>query len=206
MYSDVTCVLLSGGKSTRMGENKALMKLGNKSVIERIVDIVKPLFDKIILVANTPEEYRFLRLPVYEDIYRYRGPLAGIHSGLKHSETEKIFVISCDIPLMSRKMIRYIVEFPTKKPVTICNAAGYIQPLAGVYSKKIYEDIDKYLNRFDKENSGSEESKNKVCRMHAFLDQLDIEMLNPESEPFYSDDLFFNMNRPEDYKSILKHF
>lgn len=204
MYSDITCVILSGGKSTRMGQNKALMKLGQKTVIESTVDIVLQSFEKIILITNTFEEYNFLGLKMYEDVYRYRGPLAGIHSGLKHSTTDKIFVLSCDTPLMSRDMINYIVNFPTGKPVTICNAAGYIQPLAGIYSKIIFGQIEDYLNKFEIENSHNEKEKNKVCRMHEFLNQLDIELINPENQPFYSHKLFFNMNRPEDYEEIIK--
>ncbi|MHB1686222.1 MAG: molybdenum cofactor guanylyltransferase [Ignavibacteriaceae bacterium] len=203
MYSNVTCIILAGGKSLRMGENKALMKLGNITVIERMIEIVKPLFKNIILISNTPFEYEFLKLPTYEDVFHFYGPLAGIHSGLLHSSSLKNFVISCDIPLMSRQMIQHIVDYPTNKPVTICQAAGYIQPLAGVYNKSILTAAEKYLRDNEIENSGKSENEKKKCRMHSFLDQIGIEMLHPESLEFYSDDLFFNMNNPEDYQKIL---
>ena len=70
MHTDVTGIILIGGKSIRMGENKALMKLGSKTVIERMVDIVQPLFSNIILISNTPEEYKFLQLPIFCDAYK----------------------------------------------------------------------------------------------------------------------------------------
>ena len=205
MYTDVTGIILAGGKSIRMGENKALMKLGSKTVIERMVDIVQPLFSNIILISNTPEEYKFLQLPIFSDVYKYRGPLAGIHSALKNSQTEKNFILSCDIPLMSHAMINYIIQYKTNKPVTICKATGYTQPLAGLYNKSILSKAEKYLNDFELENSDKEEYEKKKCRMHSFLDTIEIELLNPESLDFYSDNIFFNMNSPEDYEKILNY-
>ncbi|MBU0561599.1 MAG: molybdenum cofactor guanylyltransferase [Bacteroidetes bacterium] len=206
MHKDVTGIILAGGRSSRMGQNKSFLKLGDKLVIERMVDIVSSLFKDLIIITNTLSDYEFLGLPIYEDIFRYRGPIAGIHSGLKHSRTDKNFVVSCDIPLMSREMINCIVEYPTEKPVTICCAAGYIQPLAGVYSKSMLDAVDKYLTTFEIENSDSGESKNKICRMHHFLDQIEIELINPQNLPFYKDELFFNMNRPDDYEKIKQTF
>ncbi|MCH7974151.1 MAG: molybdenum cofactor guanylyltransferase [Bacteroidetes bacterium] len=203
MHTDVTGIILIGGKSIRMGENKALMKLGPKTVIERMIDIVQPLFPNIILISNTPEEYNFLQLPIFCDAYKYRGPLAGIHSALLHSKTEKNFIISCDIPLMSPEMINYLITYKTDKPVTICEAAGYIQPLAGVYNKSIFSQAEKYLDDFEIENSDKPENEKKKCRLHSFLDRIEIELLHPESLDFYSDNLFFNMNSPEDYNKIL---
>ncbi len=206
MYSDVTCIILAGGKSSRMGRNKALMKLGDKTVIERMIDIVDPVFEKKILITNTPEDFKFLGLSVYEDVYKYKGPLAGIHSGLLHSQTEKNFVISCDIPLMSAEMIKYIVEFPSESPVTICEAAGYLQPLAGVYSKKIFNDLDKHLKDFEKLSAEGKIKHKKNCGMHEFLDSIPPEIIHPEGLDFYSDDLFINMNNPEDYEQIKWRF
>ncbi len=89
IYSDITGIILAGGKSTRMGENKSLLSLNGKTVIERVVDLMKSIFKEVILITNTPEEYDFIKIPKYKDIFEYKGPLAGIHSGLTHSNTEK---------------------------------------------------------------------------------------------------------------------
>ncbi len=206
MYSDVTCVILAGGKSSRMGRDKALMNLGGKKVIERIIDIVKPVFREIILITNKPGNYKFLGLPVFQDVYRYKGPLAGIHSGLLHSKTEKIFVLSCDVPLISAEMIKYITDFKTLRPITISYAAGYHQPLVGVYSKKIFEALDYHLKNFELLLSRGEIVKKKNYGMHDFLDSQQPEIINAEKLDFYSDELFFNMNNPEDYEKIKNKF
>jgi len=203
MYSDVTCVILAGGKSSRMGQNKALMKLGGKTVIERMIDIVEPVSKEKIIITNSPEDFRFLGLPIFEDIYKYKGPLIGIHSGLLHSDTERNFVLSCDIPLMTAEMINYIIEFPTSRPVTICEAAGYLQPLAGVYSKKIFNSLDEHLKNYDGHKSDGKPKHKNNCGMHSYLNSIAPEIIRPENLDFYSDDLFFNMNSPNDYEIIL---
>ena len=63
------------------------------------------LFERVIMITNTPEEYSFINIPMYKDIFEYKGPLAGIHSGLTNSSTEQNFIISCDTPLMKENMI-----------------------------------------------------------------------------------------------------
>ena len=136
MYKDITGIILSGGKSTRMGSNKSFLKVGHKTIIERVRDLLQVIFKDVILITNDPDEYKFLNLPMFEDVYKYKGPLAGIHSGLLHSSTEINFIISCDIPLITQEMIKYLVDYKTEKIITIAKADGFIQQLAGKYSKE----------------------------------------------------------------------
>jgi len=197
MYFDITGIILSGGKSSRMGENKSLLKIGNKTIIERIVELMKDIFSENIIITNTPDEYKFLQLPLYEDIYKWKGPLAGIHSGLTYSKTEKNFVISCDTPLMIKEMIQYIVNFQTRKPIVFCRAAGYHQPLVGVYKKQIIIEIEKFL-------SDNDETTDKS--FHHFLKKVNAEIIDPQDLLFYKDELFFNVNSPDDYTTILSKY
>lgn len=192
MYSDISGVILAGGKSSRMGVNKSFLKLGNQTIIERIVDLMKLTFTEVIIITNTPDEYKFLNLPLYEDIYKWKGPLAGIHSALTHSQTEKIFVLSCDVPLMSKEMIKHIIEYKTDKSIVFCEAAGYHQPLVGIYSKKILSAIEKFIS----DNELSDKS------FHQFLKIVDAEIIHPEKLSFYKDEIFFNVNRPDDYEYL----
>ena len=116
MHKNITGIILSGGKSSRMGENKSLLKLGPKTVIEHVVELMQSIFSEVILITNTPEEYHFLNIPMYADIYKYKGPIAGIHSGLTHSNTETNFIVSCDIPLLTSEIIEYVINYRTDKP------------------------------------------------------------------------------------------
>jgi molybdopterin-guanine dinucleotide biosynthesis protein A len=74
-YTDISGIILSGGKSTRIGTDKALLKFGNETIIERVANLMKSLFQKIFIVTNTISEYRFLNVQLYEDIDKHKGPL-----------------------------------------------------------------------------------------------------------------------------------
>ncbi|NOX18383.1 MAG: molybdenum cofactor guanylyltransferase [Chlorobi bacterium] len=202
MYSDITGIILAGGKSVRMGENKSLLKLNGKTAIGRTVDLMKSVFENVLIITNTPEEYSFLDLPKFKDIYEYKGPLAGIHSGLTHSKTERNFIISCDIPLMKAEMIRYIVDFKTEKPITVCRADGFIQQLAGRYSKSVLREAEEFLKENETETRAPKQSKRK-CKVHSLLNAAGAEIINAEELDFYDEYLFFNMNRKEDYEKIV---
>ena len=76
MYKDVTGIILSGGKSSRMGVNKSLLKIGELTIIERVRDLMKSLFNEVILITNDPADYKFLNIPIYEDVFTRKGPLA----------------------------------------------------------------------------------------------------------------------------------
>lgn len=196
MYSDITGVILSGGKSSRMGANKSFLKLGEMTIIEHIIKQMKSNFSELFLITNSQNEYNSFKLPMYEDIYKWKVPLAGIHSGLHYSSNQKIFVISCDVPLMNTEMIQYIAEYKSNKPVKFCVAAGYHQPLVGVYDKQLIPVIEKFFII----NGVSDKS------FHQFLKHVDTEIIRPEGLSFYNDEIFFNVNKPEDYEEILAKY
>lgn len=194
MYSDITGVILAGGKSLRMGTNKSFLKIGNQTIIERIVDLMRSIFPEVIIITNSPDEYKFLNIPLYEDIYKWKGPLAGIHSALTHTKTEKIFVLSCDVPLMTKEMIQYIVDYKSDKPVIFCEAAGYHQPLVGIYSKKIIKEIEYFISNNDLNDKS----------FHKFLSSIETEIIHPQSLSFYKDEIFYNVNNMNDYNELLQ--
>ncbi len=204
MYDDITAIILSGGKSTRMGTNKSFLKIGDKTVIERMRDLLQSMFKEVVLITNDPDDYKFLDLPIYEDIFRHRGPLAGIHSGLKHSKTILNFIISCDLPFMTKEMINYLIEYKTDKLITVAKSDGFIQQLAGKYSKKCLSPSEKILKEdVNNENRDAGQKKRK-CNVLSLLDLVGAEIIPAESLPFYNEDLYFNMNKTEDYELLLQ--
>ena len=202
MYKDVTGIILSGGKSSRMGTNKSLLKIGDNTVIEIMVRLMKSLFQNVIISTNSEEEYSFLDCPMVADIHRNAGPLAGIHSTLLKSTTEKNFIISCDVPLMSREMIEYFVEYKTEEPILISRAAGYLQPLVGIYKKRLLPLIEKILS----ENENKSDEMKKHLSLHALIDKTDTEIIDVTTLPFYSDKLFFNLNNKDDFEKLINQF
>lgn len=202
-YSEVSGIILAGGKSTRMGENKSLLILNQKTVIERMVDLMESVFKEVIIITNTTSEYDFIDNPKYKDIYEHKGPLAGIHSGLTHSKTEKNFVISCDLPLMEQEMLKYILNFKTEKPITVCIANGYIQQLAGIYSKSVLPTIEELFKKCSVEQK---DGKRKIYSVQTLLNLVGAEILFAEELDIYKEHMFFNMNNHEDYKTIKTFF
>ena len=199
MRNDVTGIILAGGKSARMGKNKALLEIKGEKLVERTHNLLRTIFPRVIIITNTPEEYTFLKIPVFRDFFEYRGPLAGIHSGLIHSETELNFVISVDMPLITESIINYIADFPTEKPITVCKADGYFQQLAGKYSKSLIPLAEKLLT------SSNEENSSQKYNVSSLLEISGAEIIEAESLDFYRKGMFYNMNRPEDYKFMLSY-
>jgi molybdopterin-guanine dinucleotide biosynthesis protein A len=188
-----------------MGTNKSLLTIGGITVIERVVNLMTDLFSTVVLITNQQEEYSFLNLPMYEDIYKGIGPLGGIHSALTNSSTDKNFIISCDIPLMTPEVIQYLIDFQTTKPITITKADNFIQQLCGVYSKSLIPAIEKIvcdnidLNR-DERNP---EQKKRGCKVLRLVKDVDSEIIDIENEyKGYIPGTFYNMNNPEEYSFI----
>jgi molybdopterin-guanine dinucleotide biosynthesis protein A len=204
MYNDVTGIILSGGKSSRMGVNKSLLKVGEITIIERMRDLMQGIFSEVILTTNDPADYKFLNIPIFEDLFKQKGPLAGIHSGLTHSSTEENFIISCDLPFITTEMIKYIVNIKTEKLITVAKADGYIQQLAGKYAKECASKAEKILNEQLSKEIGTSKQKNKNISVLKLIEIVGAEIILAESLPFYKDEIFFNMNDVEDYNLLLK--
>jgi molybdopterin-guanine dinucleotide biosynthesis protein A len=200
MYKDFTGIILSGGKSSRMGSDKALLTVGDETIIERITDLMKSIFCDVHIITNTPEDYKFLNIPLHEDILKNKGPLSGIHSGLHHSLTKENFFISCDLPIISKELIKYIVEFKSDKSIRYCIASGRQHYLAGVYSKNLIPEIEKIIKVSPKQS----EKKEHKFSVKNLLMKIEAEIINVEHLSFYNDDLFFNLNTPEDFE-VLKN-
>ncbi|MEJ5306641.1 MAG: molybdenum cofactor guanylyltransferase [Ignavibacteria bacterium] len=199
MFKDITAIVLAGGKSKRMGKEKALLPIGNKSIIQVLVEKLKELFPKVILSTNSPENFVFLHIPMVEDFYKNMGPLSGVHAGLIETETEKNFIISCDLPLMNKEMIEYICNYKSDKKIVVCKVGDYIEPTFGIYSKSIVDEIEVILNLNLQQGLSPRD-----ISIQNVIEKLGAEIIDPSSLPFYNEDLFYNMNSFEDYIYVTK--
>lgn len=196
MYNDITGIILSGGRSSRMGTNKSLLKLGNKTVIEVIYKVLNELFPRVLVITNDIRNYEFIECDKFNDIQLGYGPLSGIHSGLINSQTDKNFIISCDIPLISDKIIKFIVEYSGNYDVIVAKADNHIQTLCGLYNKNILNEI---------ENIFSSQTEIKKCRVKYLLDNTKSRIVDIENElPDYDKNTFLNMNDMVQYL-IIQH-
>jgi molybdopterin-guanine dinucleotide biosynthesis protein A len=197
----MTGIILCGGRSLRMGVNKAFLKLDESYIIEIISELMRELFEKVILITNEPDLYKFLNLESFEDIFKERGPLGGIHSGLIHSTTERNFIISCDIPLISKDTIKFIADFPSAKSIKVPYADGHIQQLCGVYSKSCLPLIEEIFN--DEDNQLNE----KKCKVLKLVEKSNSEIIDIKKELHgFESNSFLNMNDMTQYKKAESIF
>lgn len=198
MYNDITGILLSGGKSSRMGMNKSFLKLGSKYVVEVIYEVMAGLFRNVLVITNEPKRYSELGYITFADIYKDKGPLGGIHSGLIHSGTEKNFIISCDMPLINESVLRFIIDYPLESDIKVAFADNFIQQLCGLYSKSLIPGIESELLK---------ESDSNKCSVLNVLESSGSAVINIEKEMNnYPADSFMNMNNRENYLYAKKLF
>jgi molybdopterin-guanine dinucleotide biosynthesis protein A len=101
----LTVCVQAGGESRRMGQDKALMPFLGRPLIQRVVDRLSPVADETIVTTNTPENYRFLGLPLFPDLKPGRGALGGLYTALSSAACEAVAVVACDMPFASPKLI-----------------------------------------------------------------------------------------------------
>ncbi len=205
LYNNVNCIILTGGKSSRMGTDKSFLKIGSETMIQRMKNLLSNIFKNVFLSTNDFDPYSGLQLTMIEDIYRDKGPLSGIHAALKFSSTQKNFIISCDLPFVTEDAIKYLVEYASQKPILIPSAGNRMQQLCGIYSKSLVPAIEKIFNESDSDIYNAAKRGVSVQRL---IEYAGAEIINMERLPFYNENIFFNMNSEADYnfvKSIVRN-
>lgn len=145
----MTGIILSGGKSVRMGFNKAFIDIGGKPIIHRIVGLFKELFDEIIIVANEPVEYEEIDVTIATDIFKEAGSLGGIYTGLFHASSEYSFVAACDMPFLNKEVISRMCKTSTGENAIVPFIMGRYHPLHAIYSKKCLKPIAEMIKNRD---------------------------------------------------------
>lgn len=198
LKSDITAFILSGGKSSRIGTNKSLLVIDDRTLIQRLVELLDLIFTEVVISSNEPELYDFLGNKIIKDIIPGRGPLSGIHSALSFTTTDKNFIISCDMPFISTEMINYLIYNNSDAEIVIPRAEGRIQPLYGIYSKSILADVQNLLIESSNPNSKLKESISELLK-RVKTDFVDVDKLD-----FYHRNLFLNINTLEDYYFAIR--
>ena len=141
-----TGVIQAGGRSTRMGGRpKALIELGGRRIIERVLAALTAVVDDVLLVTNTPELYAFLKLPMVADVYPDRGSLGGIYSGLKAAPGEAAFTVACDMPFLNPDVVRLVVARASQGDIVIPRVGHQLETMHAAYAKACLPHIEERL-------------------------------------------------------------
>ncbi len=145
--ADVTAYILAGGKSTRMGAEKAFLLLGGQTLLERALGVARAVTDEVCIVGETKKFQEFA--PVVEDAFRGCGPLAGIHAALCASQRELNLILAVDLPFVTKELLQYLLgrTRSEKATVTVAHAGGGWQPLCAVYRREFAGVAEKALQQ-----------------------------------------------------------
>jgi len=183
-------VILAGGKSSRMGQNKALMSLGGKRLVDRAVEVMRSVFDDLLMVTNTPDVYADLGMPMVPDVWPEKGSLGGVYSAIYHVATPYCLVVACDMPFLRAAVLRYLITQMADYDVVVPDVLGELQTLHAIYSKACLQPIEHRLET------------NRLRIVGFFPDVRVRTVTASELEPYDPELLAFqNLNTPEEFQA-----
>ncbi len=188
-----TAVILAGGKSSRMGKDKALLPFAGKTMLENIVELVHSIFDETLIIVNDRSKAKGLHLyeaRVYEDLIKNRGPLGGIYTGLLYSKNVANCVFPCDMPFIDELLIRDLIDFWQEDVDALCfeDPKGDMQPFPGIYNRALRFLVRTLLDH------------GETSMRHL----MEVALVKPIILKKEKIEVLFNMNRIEDYYEVLK--
>jgi molybdopterin-guanine dinucleotide biosynthesis protein A len=195
MAGNLSGVILAGGAGKRFdGITKANLVIGGKSLISRITDTIRDVFDEIIIVTNTPEEFSDLhRYKIVTDQFKNAGPLGGIHAALKASSKDALFVFAGDMPLLDKRFILRQIEFYNnhKCDILVPRINSLREPLHSIYNLTLINQLEKYLR------------EDNDCAVIEFFEEVNVRYMYLK-DTIKNKNMFANVNSPADISMIEK--
>ncbi len=213
---NVSALILAGGKSRRMGRDKAFIEVDGEPMIARIIARLEPLSSDLIIVANDRDAYTPLGIKIVGDVYPDMGSLGGIYSGLQAAREEHGLAVACDMPFLNLDLLRYLSSLADDYDVVIPRASSTsgkrphasgngsrprlvlakdrdLHPLHAVYSKRCLPAMQAHVLAGD-------------LRVVSFFEEVRMRVVEPaEVERFDPQHLsFFNLNTPDDLMTLRR--
>ena len=186
---EITGIILAGGKSRRLGRNKALLELGGRSLLARARANVHPLCREVIVVGGPSGADQLGRTQYVADIYLSHGALGGIHAGLRAARTEYSLVVACDMPFLNQDLLRYMIGQVDSYDVIIPRLNGLTEPLHALYSRNCLRPIERLLAR----RGGRIISFFPQVRVR-YIEEAEVDRFDPQRRSI------FNINPAEDWR------
>lgn len=195
--TDVSSVILAGGRSSRYGLNKAFVEVEGIPLIERVAGVLRAVFEETVIITNSPEDYAYLDMPMHRDIIPELGPLGGIYTGLQMITGEAGFFVACDMPFLHPGLIRYMADLRNGKnrfDVVIPRITWKLEALHAFYGKKCIPPIEKLIH------SGN-------YQIIQLFPSVSVRYVKAEEIMRFDPELrsFLNINRPQELQNIEKN-
>ncbi|MDE5422670.1 molybdenum cofactor guanylyltransferase [Ancylomarina sp. DW003] len=178
-------IVLSGGKSRRMGQEKGLVKYQDKTLIEYAIESIQPLCDDLV-ISTANENYQYLSLPLIADEIPDCGPIGGIYTCMKNKPADVYLIISCDVPHVPTELFVELLQKLDGNAVIPVGEDERKQPLIACYSSEAFSFFEDAM-------------KSNDLKMMNLLKQLNPKYykLSPAAD-FYKSDIFCNLNSKDD--------
>ena len=190
----ITGIVLAGGKSSRFGANKAFVEINGVQLIERVMKVMGSVFERLILITNTPHEYAYLNIPMVEDLIKDLGPIGGILTGLEAISDECGFFVACDMPFINSDLIHYMVDVRDDYDAVVPRISWKIEALHALYRKNCLTAIRGLIESHEYQTIRF--FNNVRVR---YVDWDEIRAFDPKQRSF------FNINSPQELLDATKH-
>lgn len=190
----LTLAVQAGGLSSRMGQDKGLVKLAGIPLIEHVLNRLNGVADETIITSNNPDSYRYLKLPIASDKVPGVGALAGLQTALQAAKGDYVFVVACDMPLVNRQLVKFIVSQANDVDLVIPLFNDRYQPFHALYRR------DTGLKAIEQSIS---DNQRRMISIHSKLKVREIQSIEFEDiDPM--GDSFVNVNDPQELAQLEK--
>ena len=183
---NITAIILAGGKSSRMKEDKGLVVFNGKRLVEFVIESAKRITTNVFIVTSNAA-YKDFGYPCIEDALKEKGPLEGILTGLIHSSTPKNLLLGCDMPFLSENLLSALIENIGDEDVLLTEHQGKAEPLCSIYDQKCITHI----------RSQIEQNQLKITNA---LGGLKTRTISFDREDWFKGNEFVNINSFEEMK------
>ena len=182
----ITAIILAGGKSTRMKEDKGLVVFKGKMLAQHVIDSLNTITANIIIITSNAG-YKQFGYPCIEDEMKEKGPLGGIFTGLVHSSTQKNLVIGCDMPFLSQNIFNGLINNCEGSDALVTEHKGKAEPLCSIYDRSCITHFGKLL----------EQDHLKITDA---LEGLKTRVISFDNEDWFAGNEFANINSIEELR------
>ena len=185
----INAAVLAGGGSKRFGQDKATLKYGPTTLLERIYRELSLVVPNCRIVGRIYEDLNLRRELFVNDIITNSGPIGGLYTALSTSK-EPILLTSCDMPFLKKDHIQFLInQFDPMVAATIAVSEKGVEPLFGIYQYQILPVIKNLIDEGE-------------FALYRIFDHVQIKFVDFVKAGYISD-LFFNINTLSDYKKAL---
>ncbi len=192
MITDVTGVLLAGGKSRRMGEDKRFLLVGEGTLFERSLGVLRSVFQNVLVVIAQDSQELKSEIPVLRDLVPGCGSLGGLYTGLKQAVTPHVFVVACDMTFLDPATVRYFNEVKGDADVVMAKLLNGLQPMHALYHRRCLPVMESMIQA--RELKIQQLAAHRSLRVRLVM-PVELSAIDPQGRSFY------NVNTPSDLEA-----